>query len=195
MKSTDCTDAAVVAAWNEVHTDVDALIAGAKAEYARQTGAIREVMPLSPRDIAGIGAEPWRQLRNAVVTGQSTQDLEEKVLQTLVITLNALLDLAKQGHQEVKAGARGDISNIWLTSVLNELAIEPTEAVMQQIRHRHQGYLEMAEADGKRLRYGDFEASDIKTKPPSMTKRKVTWHQVLEQYRISVGATYLQRTQ
>ena len=95
---------------------------------------VETTTPLSPRDVAGIAAEPWRQLRNAAVTGQSTQDLEKKVVQTVAITLNALLDPAKQGDAEAKAAARAEISDVWLTSVLQQLSIEPSEALMQQIR-------------------------------------------------------------
>ena len=76
VKATDCTDAAVVAAWNAVHTAVEVLIAGARTEYARQSGAITEVTPLSPRDIAGIGAEPWRKLLKAGDEGQLTPEIQ-----------------------------------------------------------------------------------------------------------------------
>ena len=189
LKTTDCRDAAVIAAWNAVNAEVEAEISQAKAQHARQSGAITEVTSLSPRDIAGIGAQPWRELRDGAVTGDISGDLEAKVIETVMVTVNALLNPATQGTDAAKAAAREEISDIWLTSVLNELSIEPSDAVMQQIRRRYQGYLPMAQTDGRRLKEGDFQTSDIESKPPALPKRKVTWEQVLEQYSISVGGT------
>jgi len=40
VKSTDCTDPAVIAAWSAVNTQVEALITGAKAQQAEQSKAM-----------------------------------------------------------------------------------------------------------------------------------------------------------
>ena len=178
----EVTDKRLIKAWNEATTQVEAEIAAAREEHQSKSGAIEPVSALSPKDVAGIAAEPWRQLRNAVADGRNPADLEEKVLQTVVITLNALLDPAKQGNAEVKAAARTEISDVWLTSILNELAIEPSKALMQQIRQRYQGYSAMAKADAARLQEGDFQSSDLESKPPPLPTRKDTYEQLIDEW-------------
>ena len=178
----DITDKRLIKAWNEATTQVEAEIATARAEHQAKSAAIEPVSALSPKDVAGIAAEPWRQLRNAVVDGRNPAGLEEKVIQTVVITLNALLDPAKQGDPEAKVSARTEISDVWLTSILNELAIQPSEALMQQIRQRYQGYLGMAEADAARLKEGDFQTSELESKPPPLPARRVTYEQLIDEW-------------
>ena len=132
--------------------------------------------------MAGIGAEPWRQLRKALIDGRDPAGLEKKVLQTVAITLNVLLNPTNQGNERVKAAARAEISDVWLKSILDELAIEPSEALMQQIRQRYEGYSAMAKADADRLREGDFQTSDLETKPPPLPTRKVTYEQLIDEW-------------
>ena len=96
----ESTEKRLIKAWNEATKQVDEEIAAAQAEKEAKASAIEPVSALSPKDVAGIGAEPWRQLRNAVIDGRNTEGLEEKVIETVVITLNALLDPAKAASEE-----------------------------------------------------------------------------------------------
>ena len=187
VEGTNVRNKAVIRAWTTVNGDIEAQLVAARAQLEAEQPAELQTTPLSPRDVAGIAAEPWRQLRNAAVSGQSTQELEEKVVQTLVITLNALLDPAKQGSEQAKAAARAEISDVWLTSVLKQLSIEPSEALMQQIRQRYQGYLGMAQADAARLQEGDYQSSDLESKPPPLPSRKVTFETLVDEWLAEVG--------
>ena len=135
----ESTDKRLIKAWNEATTQVEAEIAAAQAEKEAKLLAIEPVSALSPKDVAGIGAEPWRQLRNAVVEGRNPAGLEEKVSEMVLIALTTLLDPAKEGRDALKADARQQMSDLWLKSILDELSIEPSETLMQQIRQRYQG--------------------------------------------------------
>ena len=187
VEGTNVRNKAVIRAWTTVNGDIEAQLAAAKAQLEAEQPAELQTTPLAPRDVAVIAAEPWRQLRNAAVTGQTANELEEKVVQTVLITLNALLDPAKQGSAEAKAVARAEISDVWLTSLLKQLSIEPSEALMQQIRQRYQGYLGMAQADAARLKEGDFQTSDLESKAPPLPSPKVSFETLVDEWLAEAG--------
>lgn len=86
---TDPKDKRLLKAWNEAAAQVEVQMAEAKAKQAAEE-AIEPVSALTPKDIAGIAAEPWRQIREAMAEGKRSQEMDEKARQTLMITLRAL---------------------------------------------------------------------------------------------------------
>ena len=180
--ATDPADKRLLTAWNEATKAVERQLSEAKAQQEAKQREIEPVSALRPVDIAGIAAEPWRQLRNAAVNGVNTPEIQAKVAQSLQITVSALLNQAHGGSQEDKAQARQELSDIWLRSVVDELGVEPSEELMQRIRARHQQYAVMAEADSQRLREGDFVTSEIESKAPPLPERKVTYEMLIDEW-------------
>ena len=189
VKSTDCGDAAVDAAWNAVHTAVEALITGAKTEYARQSGAITEVTALSPRDIAAIGAEPWRKLLKAGDEGQITPEIQALLAEAGGKAMAALVSALQTGDIEQAQRMKKEIATSLLADVFNQLQITPDKKAYEQIQQRLLGYVGDMRRDLEARADGDFGSSVLEDKAPPLPKRQVTWEQVLEQYRISVGGT------
>ena len=189
VKTTDCSDAAVVAAWNAVHTAVEVLITGAKTEYARQSGAIVEPTPLSPRDIAGIGAEPWRKLLKAGDEGQITPEIQALLAEAGGKAMAALAIALQTGDIQQAQRMKEEIAATLLADVFNQLQITPDKHSYAQIQQRLLGYVGDMRRDLEARADGDFGSAVLESKAPPLPKRKVTWEQVLEQYRISVGGT------
>ena len=63
-------------AWMKVHTAIEAAFTAAEAAHKASITQRPEVTPVSPRNAAAIGAEPWRELLNAGDNGQITSDME-----------------------------------------------------------------------------------------------------------------------
>ena len=82
-----------------------------------------------------------------------------------------------------------EIAATLLTDVFNQLHITPDKHSYAQIQQRLLGYVGDMRKDLKARAAGDFGSSVLEDKAPPLPKRKVTWEQVLEQYRISVGGT------
>ena len=101
--------------------------------------------------------------------------MDDQVRETVLITLKALAD-AQGGDTAAKAEAQKQITNIWIKPVVNELNMQPSDDLMEQIRERHQAYRQMAEADAERLREGDFSTSDLHDKAPPTTTADKTNH-------------------
>ena len=137
--STDISSTAVLTAYSAVQSEVEALISQAKEAIKRSNRSITpgpEQIPLSPRDIAGISAEPLRQmvdaLQNGRISGANPEQLQEMVSQLLA--------------QALIAQASGDISGIQqslagLTApVLDELGISASSADQQRINQQLMRY-------------------------------------------------------
>ena len=62
LSRTNQEDPAVIQAWNRMHRESEELIRQAKAAQAGELLAERPQVPLTPRNRAGIAAEPWRQM-------------------------------------------------------------------------------------------------------------------------------------
>ena len=75
----DQSDPAVAKRWNAVHQEVEVAITAARAAKDAVSAPAVEVTGLNPRDIAGIGAEPMRQLLDAGDQGRVTQEIVHKL--------------------------------------------------------------------------------------------------------------------
>ncbi len=189
VTSTDCTSTGVIKAWTAVNAEVEALLVGAKAEKVGALERKPEVKPLSPRDVAAIGAEPWRQLLNAGDTGQITPDMEKMLADVVLMALQVASQAGQSGDIEQMQQAKAAITQRLLAETLNKLQVQPDAQAMEQIQKRLLGYIPMLSTDLEKREAGDFSSADIQSKPPPLPKRKVTWEQLLEQYLVSVGGT------
>ena len=189
VKSTDCAEPAVIAAWSAVNTAVEALIAEAKAQQAGQSEATTEVTPLSPRDIAGIAAEPWRKLLKAGDEGQINAEIQALLAEAGGKAMAALVSVLETGDIQRAEQMNQEIATTLLADVVNQLQITPDQKTYEKMQKRLQGYAGDIRRDLEARAEGDFGSSVLGDKAPPLPKRKVTWQQVLEQYRISVGGT------
>ena len=181
-EATDPADKRLTKAWSKANTQVEAELAEARAKQEAKASAIEPAESLSPRAVAGIAAEPWRQLRNAMAEGRVTAEMDAQVRETVLITLNALAEAQKTGDPAVKAAAQKQITDIWIKKIVDDLGIDPSGAVMDQIRARHQAYRPMAEADADRLRKGDFSTSDLESKAPPLPAKQVTFEAMVDEW-------------
>nr|WP_115094147.1 hypothetical protein [Synechococcus sp. UW106] len=187
LTSVDPKDQAVITAWSAIHTEAEALIAKAQAEEAGQLQQSAEVTPLSPRDAAGIAAEPWRKLLNAGDQGQITTDIEDMVAEVVLIASQAMGQAGKPGALEQIKAAKAAITQRMVGETLEKLQIQLDSQAMRQIQQRLLGYVPMFGADDKRRSEGDFSSGDIETKAPPLPDSQVTWEQLLEQYVLFAG--------
>lgn len=182
-------DPAFIKRWTEINADMEAQIAAAKAEEGADSTDALAPIPLSPRNAAGIGAEPWRQLLNVAETGDISTNLQQRVADTLVLTVKALLEAQQAGDSRANLLAQQQMADIWLAPVLKDLGIEPTPQAMEQIRRRFSGYLPMAAADKARMDEGDFSPGDLQVKAPPLPQKKVTYEELLDAWRLNSGGT------
>ncbi|MDB4484654.1 hypothetical protein N9026_00395 [bacterium] len=186
VTATDCSDPAAISAWSAVKAEVEALPAEAEAKKVGVLQRKPKVTPLSLRDTAAIGAEPWRQLLSAGDMSSSTPTMENMLAEVVLMALQAASQLGESGDIEQAEQVKAAITQRLLAETLNKLQIQPDPKAMEQIQKRLLGYIPMLGADLQKRGAGDFSAGDIESKPPPFPKVKVTWDQVLDQYLISV---------
>lgn len=189
VTSTDQSDPAVIQAWNRVHTEVEALLTQAKAQHTQQLAAIPQQIQLSPREIAGIGADPWRQLLNQLDSGRVTPEMEQMVQRIGAEAGAALVQTLMFGDISQAEETKALITEQLLGQSLSSLDIRSDPQAYEKMSQRLWGYLEDLKADVEARRDGDFGAQHLEAKAPPLPERKVSWDQVLEQYAISVGGT------
>ena len=178
----ESTDKRLIKAWNEATTQVEADIAAARAEQQAKSLGAQQVSALSPKDAAGIAAEPWRKLLNAGDQGQITTDIEDMLAEVVLIALEAKAQAGKPGAMEQIEAAKVAITQRMVGETLEKLQIQPDSQVMRQIQQRLLGYVPMFGADERKRAAGDFSPGDIETKPPPLPKAKVTYAQLIDEW-------------
>ena len=188
VESTDPTNASVISAYAEVHSQVNTQFEAAKQALRNVNGgqlAQAETFPLSPRDVAGIAADPLLQIRKALADGRITGADPEALKQSVANFLT----------QVVFAKASGDMSGIPAAiaglskPVLDDLQIQPTSADQQRINQQMLRYAADARADIERLQAGDFSEGTLARKAPAKPKRKTTWKDLFAEWRRKTGGT------
>ena len=184
--STDISSTAVLTAYSVVHSEVEALISQAKEAIRKSNRSIAprpEQILLSPRDIAGISAEPLRQmvdaLQNGRISGANPEQLQEKVSQLLAQALIAQASGDISGIQQALAGLTAP--------VLDELGISASSADQQRINQQLLRYAADARADIERTQAGDFSEGELKRKSPAKPKRQTSWEELLRIWRLDAG--------
>ena len=184
--STDIGSAVVLSAYSVVHSEVEALIAGAKAQMQRgQLASAQqpEQFPLSPRDVAGISAEPLRQMVDALQSGRISaadpEQLKESVAKFLAQALFAKASGDMSGISEAIAGLTAP--------VLDDLQISASTAYQSRINQQMLRYAADARADIEKAEAGDFSEGELKRKAPAKPKRQLTWEELMQLWRLSTG--------
>lgn len=187
--ATDSTDAGsteVLTAYSEVHSEVEALIAQAKAGLKGGQLAIApqpEQIPLSPRDVAGISAEPLRQMVDALQNGQISAANPEQLKESVAMFL----------AQVAFAQASGDTSGIseaitgLSAPVLDDLQISVSTSDQSRINQQMLRYAADARADIRRTQAGDFSQGELSRKAPAKPKRQTTWRELMAMWRLDTG--------
>ena len=144
--STDVGSAGVLTAYSQVHSEVEALIAQAKA--ALKGGQLAsapqpEQIPLSPRDIAGISAEPLRQMVDALQNGQISAADPEQLKQSVAIVLAQVAFAQASRDISVISEAVAGLSE----PVLDELQISVSTADQTRINQQMLRYAADAKAN------------------------------------------------
>ncbi|QNJ25193.1 phage integrase family protein [Synechococcus sp. SYN20] len=174
-------------AWMQVHTPIEAAFTAAEAAYQAGITQTAEVTPVSPKNAAGIGAEPWRNLLNAGDNGQITTDMEDLLARLVLEVATGLASAKEQGTSAPIQQAKANVTERLLSNVLSQLQITPNSQAYQQIQQRLFGYLPMMEGDVAKRAQGDFSPGDIETKAPALPERKVTWEQLVEALQLDAG--------
>ena len=174
-------------AWMEVHSAIDAEFKAAEAAYQASITPKAEVTPLSPRNEAGIAAEPLRQLLNAGDNGQITQEIEELLATVALQALQSVALVLKNADVAQAEQAKANMTELLLSNTLSQLGITPDQQAYQQIQKRLFGYLPMFADDLKKRQEGDFGPADIETKTPPLPERQVTWEQLVEAWQLDAG--------
>ena len=174
-------------AWLEVHSAVDAEFKAAEAKYQASITPQAEVTPISPRNAAGIAAEPLRQLLNAGDNGQITQEMEDLLASVTLQALQGVSSVLKNADVAQAEQAKANVTELLLRNTLSQLDITPNQQSYQQIQKRLFGYLPMLENDLKKREEGDFGPGAIETKAPPLPERQVTWEQLVEAWQLDAG--------
>lgn len=189
VSSTDPKDPAVISAWSQVNAEAEALLTAAKSKSTGDKPALRNVTPVSRRQAAGIGAEPWRFLQDAGDNGSHTPDIERMLVDVTIKALAAQFTLQNQGDIQEAHAIRENIAETLLAPVLDQLGITPDPADKAEIHKRLWGYLQDVKTDLIKRQEGDFNSSSLQDKAPALPKKQVTYEELLEQFELSAGGT------
>lgn len=140
-------------------------------------------MPLSPRDIAGISAEPLRQMVEALQNGQISGANPEQLKQSAAELLGQVLFAQVMGDARLIPEALAGLT----APVLDELAISTTDSDQQRINQQLVRYAEDAKADIQRTQAGDFSEGELERKAPAKPKRQTSWEELLAMWRSDAG--------
>ncbi len=173
--STDVKDKEVVKAWSQINEEIEEQLKEAQRQFEKDSEKGEPVELLSARDTAGIAAEPWRILAKAAELGRG----DERLGDMLVETLKLYIEKPQDGQRQ--------LADVWLSAVLKDLQIAPTEEAMSKIRQRFAQYGEMAFADQVRKQAGDFSTPEIESKAPALPARRVTYQQLLDAWLTDAG--------
>lgn len=186
--SADTGSTAFLSAYSVVHMEVEALISETKRQISKTnqlTAPDKQAIPLSPRDVEGISAEPLRQMVDALQTGvisaADPEQLKESVAQFLAQAARAVAT----GDESELPGALAGLTK----PVLDELRISAGEAHQQRINEQFLRYAADARADIEKQQAGDFSLGELSRKAPPKPKRRLTREELHQIWRSHTGET------
>ena len=196
LKTTNQADPVVIQAWTRAHEEAEALLnqaEAAKVAAAAQpqeiTAPAPEVTPLTPRDRAGIAAEPWRKLLETIDQGPAAADDFKDLVEFRELMRQVVVELQASGDRELAHALATRLGQRLLAPVLASLNVRTDPTTDALLSTRLWGYVDDLRADVKARREGDYSTDRLKSKAPPLPQKQVSWAQVLEQYAISVGGT------
>ena len=187
VEGTNVRNKAVIRAWTTVNGEIEAQLAAARAQLEAEQPQEQQITPLSPRDAAGIAAEPWRKLLNAGDQGQITSDMEQMLAEVVLIAAQAMTQAGEPGDIQQMERAKAAIAQRMVGQTLDKLQIQPDSQAMQQIQQRLLGYVPMVGADVAKREAGDFSPADVETKAPPLPQPKVTFETLIDEWLADAG--------
>ena len=174
-------------AWSRANEEYEQRIAQEIAPDAPETALEEQQTPLSPRDAAGIAAEPLRNLLNAGESGQITQEMEDLLAVVALSAGSAGYQLATTGDMEAAEQAKTLITQAFVGKQLNQLQIKPDAAGMAEIQKRLLQYLQVAGADAAKREAGDFSPGELERIAPPAPQIRVAYSELIEQWLKDAG--------
>ena len=188
VDGTDCSDTAVLTAYARVHGQVQGAIDAAEAQQLQKSTAIQaqpQTFALSPRDVAGIAANPLLEMRNALADGRITMPIQAELQKVAPDFLAQVVWTCMTGDTSHIQGAFAQLTQ----PLLDQLGISPNETDITAITQRLLAYAADARADVEKLQHGDWSSPMLAAKAPPIPKRRLTWEQLIDGWRRSVGGT------
>ena len=184
---TDPADAAVLAAYSRVHTEVEAEIQQAIQRQSQgsalmtvDTAVVRPEMerfPLSKRDIAGIAGQVLLDIRQAVANQQDVSPEFWQSLRALVLKVHSV---------GISGTSAADFA-VLARPALNSLGIDPSPADMQAIGQALLAYVPVMQGDMAKLQQMDFSPPRLAEVAPPLPKRQASWRDLFEAWLRSTG--------
>lgn len=188
VDGTDCGSTDVLTAYARVHGEIQGVIDAAEAQHRQKSTAIQaqpQTFALSPRDVAGIAANPLLEMRDAMADGRISTPIQAE-LQQIVPTFLAQVAWAQMtGDTSQIQQALAQISQ----PLLDQLGISPNETDITEISKRLLAYAADARRDVEKLQDGDWSTPVLAAKAPPIPTKRLTWEQLIEGWRRSVGGT------
>ena len=161
-------------AWSRANEEYEQRIAQEIASDAPETALEEQQSPLSPRDAAGIAADPLRKLLNAGESGQITQEMEDLLAVVALSAGSAGYQLATTGDMEAAEQAKTLITQAFVGKQLNQLQIKRDAAGMAEIQKRLLQYLQVGGADAAKREAGDFSPGELERISPAAPQIRVS---------------------
>lgn len=115
-EGTNVRNKAVIRAWTTVNQQIEAQLAAARAQLEAEQAPEPQATPLSPRDTAGIAAEPFRKLLNAGDRGQISGEMEQMLAEVVLIATQAIAKAGEPGDVQQMEQAKAAIAERTVTS-------------------------------------------------------------------------------
>lgn len=180
-------DPELITRWTEANQEYERLIEGARSAITPASTDVLPRMPIAPRDAAGLGAAPWRSLLNSLDAGQLTPDTAELLPNIAAQALYLATLLQQTGDIAAVEAGQAQIAEQLLQPTLDSVGIAPDPASSALIQQRLWGYLQDFKADLLKRSDGDYSTGQLEQKAPPPPKKKVTYADLLEAWRLNTG--------
>ena len=174
-------------AWAAANAEFERRLAGDIASDAATSALLTTKTPLSPRDAAGIAAEPLRQLLNAGELGQISSEQEQLLASVVLIAAQGLKQARDTGDVQAAVQAKAAITQKFAGDLLDQLHIRPDSEGMGQIQQRLFQYLQAFGADTAKRGAGDYTPSELEQISPPVPQSQVRFADLLEQWLLDAG--------
>ena len=181
------TSKAAQEAWSTANEAYEQQLAGDSQADSSKWPIERSETPLSPRDAAGIAAEPLRRLMDAGDSGQITRENEDLLATVALIAEQAAAKVLNGADLNAGEAAKTKITLEIVGPLLNQLHISPDSTGVAQIQKRLLQYLQVMGKDLAKREAGDFSPSELETIAPPVPKTQLTYEQLLDQWRTDAG--------
>lgn len=181
------TSKAAQEAWSAANEAYEQQLAGDSQADSSKWPIERSETPLSPRDAAGIAAEPLRRLMDAGDSGQITRENEDLLATVALIAEQAAAKVLNGADLNAGEAAKTKITLEIVGPLLNQLNISPDSTGVAQIQKRLLQYLQVMGKDLAKREAGDFSPSELETIAPPVPKTQLTYEQLLDQWRTDAG--------